>query len=273
MPLALPAAATAPKPEAVDDCLRTGLLPLTEDHARFRHELARQAIEAALPRATAAALHARVLTAATQPGLAPPPMAQGLHHADRAGDVQTVRAHAAEAAREAASMRVHREAAAHFAQALRNASRLPPEGRTALLEFHACECHLTGEIERAVTDRMSALALRREFGNPLPVSEILRWLSRLYWFLGRHPEAMVKAQEAVATLDNTAPGAALGLAMSNLSQLFMLDNQDLDSVEWAAEVLATAEALDLTDLKVPALNNVGAARLQLNDPLGWDQLE
>lgn len=246
---------------------------MTEDHARFRHELARQAIEAALPRATAAALHARVLAVATQPGLAPLPMAQRLHHADLAGDVQIVLAHAAEAAREAASMRVHprlrctlRERCATRAGC--HPSRLPPEGRTALLEFHACECDLTGKIERAVTDPMSALALRRELGNPLPVSENLRWLSRLYWFLGRHPEAMVKAQEAIATLDNTAPSVALGLAMSNLSQLFMLDSQDLDAVEWGSRALAMAETLDLTDLKVDALNNEGAARLQLNDPLG-----
>lgn len=114
---------------------------------------------------------------------------------------------------------MEREAEAYLARALRHAEGLKPEERAGLLESCSYECYLTGEIEQAMTHRMAALSLRRELASAYHISENLRWVSSLYWFLGWHPEAMLKAQEAIAALGNTAPSHELGMAMSNLSQL------------------------------------------------------
>lgn len=273
VPLALLRAALAPGPDALEDCLRTGLLQVTVTHVQFRHELSRKAMEAALSSATAAALHARVLAVSSQPGMPPMSMAQRLHHANRAGDVQTVLAHAAVAASEAAAMGAHSEAASHLARALHHADRLEPEEHARLLEFHAHECYLSGEIARAVPQRKAALALRQGFGDSQKISENYRWLSRLYWFLGSNAEAMVEAEAAVRVLDDNVPTRELARALSNVSQLLMLDSRDAEAIAWARRALALADDLALDDVRVHALNNLGTSRLQLYDPTGWADLE
>ena len=273
VPLALLRAALAPAPDTLEECLRTGLLQVTGTHAQFRHELARQAMEAALPAATAAALHARVLAVASQPGLPALSMAQRLHHADGAGDVATVLAHAAEAAEEAAALGAHREAAAHLARALRHADRLAPPDHVALIEFHAHECYLSGDIDRAVPQRKSALALRQAMNDPQKVSENHRWLSRLYWFLGRNAEAMAEAEAAVAVLHGTSATHALGRAQSNLSHLLLCDSRDDEAIAWAYRAMALADELALDDVRANALTNIGTSRLTIGDPQGWADLE
>ena len=273
VPLALLQAAVEPPPEVLEDCSRTGLLILGQEAVQFRHELARQAIESILLPTSAAALHARVLSVEGQSGVPPLPLAQRLHHADRAGMGETVLRLAPEAATHAAAVGAHREAAAHLALALRYADPLDADARTELLERHAYECYLTGEIARAVSDHLKALDHWRKGGKAQRVSGNLRWLSRLYWFLGRHADAMEKAEEAISELDNTVPSPELGMAMSNLSQLLMLDNRSQESVDWGCRALEIASGLDAAELHVHALNNVGTARLQMGDPQGWQDLE
>src|SRR5690606_15004510 len=104
----------APGLDEVDECVRAGALRSTRDALSFRHELARRAWEDAIEPGRAAALHARVLEALGARGGERTLLARLVHHADRAGDGAAVLRHAPAAAREAAAVGAHREAALHY---------------------------------------------------------------------------------------------------------------------------------------------------------------
>lgn len=266
--------ATDDPPSAlIDECARTGLLTVEGDAVRFRHELARQAVESALPVAGAQTLHARILAALLARGDDRVPLARIVHHAAEAQDGVAVRRYAPAAARQAASLGAHREAADHYGTALRHTDAADVEERASLLESRAYELYVTGQIESGVEGRCAALDLRRQQGDRAREGDNLRWLSRLNWFLGRHAEAMRQAKESIEVLEALPPGPELAMAYSNRAQLHMLEDDGRESIEWGNRALDLAETLTLTEVRVHALNNVGAAQLHHGDRHGWANLE
>ena len=96
----------------LDECVAAGMLVAEPGGVGFRHELARLAVEGALAPGRRAGLHGRVLAALmARPGGAVDP-ARLAHHAEGAGDAAAVLEHAPVAARRAAGLGAHREAAA-----------------------------------------------------------------------------------------------------------------------------------------------------------------
>lgn len=257
----------------IDECARTGLLTVEGDAVRFRHELARQAVESALPAAGAQALHARILAALLAHGDDRVPLARIVHHAAGAQDGAAVRRYAPAAARQAASLGAHREAADHYGTALRHADAADVEERASLLENHAYELYVTGQIASGVEGRHAALELRRRQGDRAKEGDNLRWLSRLNWFLGRHAGAMRQAQDSIEVLEALPPGPELAMAYSNRAQLHMLEDDDRESIEWGNRALDLAEGLSLAEVRIHALNNVGAAQLHRGGRQGWANLE
>ena len=108
----------APGLEAVEECVASGLLLAEDRTLRFRHELARVAVEESIPRARVKWLHARTLAALTEQSSEPVALARLVHHAHLAEDSAAVLRLAPLAAREAASRGARREAAAHCRVAL-----------------------------------------------------------------------------------------------------------------------------------------------------------
>lgn len=266
-------AAASPPSALVDECVRTGLLTVERDAVRFRHELARQAVEGALPAACARDLHARILAALVHRGDDCVPLARIVHHAAGAQDGAAVRRYAPAAARHAASLGAHREAADHYDMALRYTEPAEIEERASLLESRAYESYVTGEIEAGVEGRCLALELRRRQGDRAKEGDNLRWLSRLKWFLGRHAEAMQRAKESMQVLETLPPGPELAMAYSNLAQAHMLEDDTREAIEWGTRALDLAERLSLIEVRIHALNNIGTAQLCGGDQQGWTNLE
>src|SRR5262249_33626333 len=119
----------------LEECLSSGMLASAPGGISFRHELARLAIEDALPGHRRQALHERALAALLQRD--PPDVARIAHHAEAAGDVDAVLEFAPAAAARAAGSDSKREAAAQYARALRFADRLDTDRRAELLEEYA----------------------------------------------------------------------------------------------------------------------------------------
>ena len=134
----------------LDECLASGVVASESDRVVVRHELARLAVEEALPPHRRVALHraAAAALAGRPHGAADP--ARIAHHADVAGDGAAVLHFAPAAAARAASLGAHREAAAQYARALRYADALAPQEQAALLELRAYEGYLTGELDAAI---------------------------------------------------------------------------------------------------------------------------
>src|SRR5262249_23669549 len=136
--------ALVPSEDGLQECIAAGVLVEVPGGLAFRHELARMAIEEALPRSARAGLNRRALAGLSAPpeGVAAP--ARLAHHAEAAGLPAEVLRHAPAAAARAAALGAHREAVAQYARALRVAEGLPLAVRVELLEGYAQECLLTG---------------------------------------------------------------------------------------------------------------------------------
>jgi DNA-binding CsgD family transcriptional regulator len=256
--------------DGLDACLASGVLRAERDAVRFRHEIARVAIEEALAPHRRLALHRRAL--ATLAAGARPDPARLAHHAEAADDADAVQRYAPAAGERAAMLGSHREAAAQFARALRYDADLPRERRAELLERRSYECYLTHDVPGAVEARRRALDEHRAAGDTRRQGDAHRWLSRLAWFSG-DATAEVQARRAVELLERLEPGRELAMAYSNMAQLRMLASDQPGATAWGERAIELAERLDETEIVVHALNNVGSAEAEREMPGGIAKLE
>lgn len=256
----------------LDECLAAGVLVEDGEEVRFRHELARLAVDGSLPLGRRTELNRRLLDALreTSPPADPARLA---HHAAAAGDPDAVVQYARAAGERAASLGAHREAAAHYAAVLAQAKGLTPAARAELLERRSYECYLTDQLSAAAEAREEALELWRGDGDTVRVGDTLRWLSRLNWFLARNDEAREAGRMAVEVLEREPPGRELAMAYSNRAQLAMLADDTRAAVDWGTRAVRLGEEIGDDEVVIHALNNVGTARARQDDPAGFALLE
>ncbi len=261
---------------AIRECLGVGMVALEDGSLAFRHELARRAAEEQIEPMHRRALHGCILDVLATRGAeqgAGVPTTRLVHHADLAGDSAGVLRHAPLAAERAAALGAHREAAEHYATALRHAAALAVEQRAELYERLSYECYLTEQIPAATKARESALTLRRVAGDRLKEGDNLRWLSRLCWFNGQKKASDAHAGQAVRILETLPPGRELAMAYSNCAQLYMLADQPDLALQWGGKAIALASTLADAEILCHALNNVGTAKLHNADESGRADLE
>ncbi len=254
----------------LDECLASGMLEEGEA-VTFRHEIARRAVEEAVPGHRRIELNRAVLSALLRSDASDP--ARLAYHAEAAGDADAVLRYALEAAERAARSRSHREAAAQYARALRFADGLPPAARADLLERFSSEVFLTDMREEGIEALQQALAIHRGRGDLLKQGETLRLLSRLLVCPGRNVEARAAAREAVAALEQFPPGRELARAYSALSHVSMLASEHEETIAWGSRAIELAERLGDIEALVNALNNVGTVEVTLGISVGRQKLE
>lgn len=244
---------------AVDECTERGVLVGRPSGYTFRHELARQAVEASLSAVRRRALHRRALRELS--GRTPDDHRALAHHAAGCGDEATAVHHATLAAEHAARLGAHREAAAQYRMALRGGGAHIPE-RAALFEALSYECYLTDQLPEALAARQRALELHELADERAAAGDAQRWMSRLSWYLGRNGDSERYAALAVRTLSPLGDSHELGMAYSTLAQLRMLAHDEPGASDWGARALALAQRLDDHEVEIHALNNTGTAVLQ-----------
>ena len=277
-----------PEMDVIEESVDAGMLRYEGEAISFRHELARRAVEDSLSVPERQMLHAIILKALLtrntadwqQPGFRAllarghdALLARIVHHASHAGDREAVLEYAPIAAKQAAALNAHREAATHYQTALQYADKLAPEERAGLLERRSYECFLTDQIEEALEARREALEIRTRLGDKVRQGDNLRWISRFTWSLGRNKEAVGHGVEAVRILETLPSGPELAMAYSNRAQLHMLADEYPQAVLWGSRAIELAKELGATEILVHALNNVGTAELIADDEQGRTKLE
>jgi ATP/maltotriose-dependent transcriptional regulator MalT len=261
-----------PTTAVLEECADAGILLVDNASIAFRHELARRAVEDSLPTPRAQSLHAKVLKALLSRDTESQ-LARVVHHAAKSGDAAVVLEYAPIAARQAAALNAHREAASHYETSLKYAGTLPPEQRADLLEQRSYECYVTGQISDAFAARQEALEIWRQRGSQIRQGDNLRWLSRLAWYLGRNEEAQTFGCEAITLLEALAVSPELAAAYSNRAQLHVLAGDTNEAVFWGSRAIELAQQLDATETLAHALNNVGFAQLLAGQEQGHAKLE
>jgi DNA-binding CsgD family transcriptional regulator/tetratricopeptide (TPR) repeat protein len=258
--LALLTAVTGAGPAAIDACAAAGML-LAEpggQAVRFRHELARLAVEGAVPAARRAELHRLVLAALeARPGADP---ARLVHHAVAGGaGPATILGHAVAAGERAAALGAHRQAADHYALAVEHADGLPMRQLADLLERHAAEC---GPVERtadAVAATTRAIQYWRLDRDVEREGAARAELATLLNQAGRIPEAVAEAEVAVALLDRRPPSPALANACAALGQLKSVTRAIPEALSAGRRAVELAERFGLSETLTWGLTVVGMA--------------
>jgi predicted ATPase/DNA-binding CsgD family transcriptional regulator len=249
---------------SLQSCINSGLMSQIGSAFSFRHEITRQAIEQSLSPVHRRSLNAKAL--AILRNISKVPIARLIHHAKEAQDIDAICELAPQAAKEAASLGAHRQAVSHYQLALEHAPVFEEAKRAALYADYAFECHLIGEVERAILAQQNALALHRRLGASLNEGKSLRWLSRLSYLAGNRKDSDRYGIEAVKLLETLPPGAELAMAYSNLSQLGMLAGNAESASDYGYRAITLAESVEINrpDILCHALNNVGTAILWRN---------
>jgi ATP/maltotriose-dependent transcriptional regulator MalT len=258
--------------EALDECLRSGVLRAEADGVVFRHELARLAVEEALPPNRAVALHRRALAALGTDGLGAVDLARLAHHAEAAGDTAAVLRYAPAAGEQAAALGAPREAERQYMRALRFARQLTPEERARLQVRFSDHAYLGDQRSEAADELTEAIATYRRAGDREREGDALHRRARMLGCIGRFREAVSDIDEAISVLQRTAPSAALARAYSYQAGVRMNDSL-AEGAAMAERALAIAEEVGDTEAVVHALNNFGWAQMSSGEESGRRALE
>jgi DNA-binding CsgD family transcriptional regulator/tetratricopeptide (TPR) repeat protein len=258
---------------ALDECIQGGVLVRRGETLRFRHELARQAFIDGLSTHERADIHRRSLVALSADGTPGDPTRLA-HHAVGTGDGPAACRFCCAAAQQAVALGAHREAAAHYATALRHTDHLDLASRALLLEAHARESTLTADVTTAITSQEAALTAWREQGDASREGDCMRALADLWWCAGDVERATGFGDGAVSLLESQPPGADLARAYATKAQLTMVEGRDHPAaVAFGHRAIELAERLGEESIVVHALNTIGTAEVCMEDERGWRKLE
>jgi DNA-binding CsgD family transcriptional regulator/tetratricopeptide (TPR) repeat protein len=249
--------ATAGPPTAVDELLACGLLAADGRFLRFRHEIARLAVEQAIPVHRRTAIHGQILTALRSAGV--PDDAQLAFHAEGADDAAAVLRYAPAAARRAARLASHREAVAQFERALRFTAGADAAMVAALYDDLATELALLDRAQASADAVQHALELWRTAGDRLREGDSTRRLSGTMRHLCRGQDAETAAQAAVAILEPLAPSVELAQAYGNLATQQMLTGRYDAAIETAQRAQSLADRVGAPHVMSDALNSEAVA--------------
>ena len=256
--------------DALDACLASGVLNADPEAVTFRHELARLAIDDAIPSRRRAKLHREALEALSERDSAD--LARLAHHADAARDANAVRRYAPAAGERAAALGAHREAAAQYERALRYADELPPEGQADLLDRTAEECRLVGRATDAIEFRRRAARIYSKTGDRVREGDSLRAQAWPLWLIGRTQEAEAAGRDAIAVLEAAGGGIELARAYAGMALLAATGGDRAGGAVWGRRAIELAEDLGETQPIVEALAHMGAVEVEHNEAVGEELL-
>ncbi len=251
----------SPDPDAIEECLTSGMLVSGDHGLAFRHDLAREAVYEAIWPHRREELHARILNELKRSPSETRDLARLAHHAEAAGDREAVLHYAPAAARRALELRATRQAVAQYARALRFGDGLPDDQRLVLLEGYADASDLSGRGDHGIALRKEMITLARRSGDPLKEAEHLGWLGITLSFNWRLDETDEAARAAIAAIEGLPEGRK-HVTIYMLQGYLRLEHRDFaGAIAWCERAIGLAERLGDYEGIVQTLLTLGIARL------------
>ena len=245
---------TAADTSALDEPIAAGLLVTDGTVLRFRHEIARRAVEQEVGPHRAAVVHGIVLARLQATGVADD--ARLAHHAEGALDAAAAVAHARRAGDRSARLASRREAVAQYQRALRFAPADQPLLRAELLDRLGDEQASLDEWSSAAASFEESIELWRAEGVPVREGDARRRLSYALWRTCRGPEGLAAAGAALAVLEPLGTSRELAWALATSASNEMLREHFEASRAHGRRALDMAEQLGLDDVRSDALNTL-----------------
>jgi tetratricopeptide (TPR) repeat protein len=244
-------------PLEIDQLIKQGLLIKDRDDLRFRHEIARMAIEEAIPPYRNAAIHNKIMDGLLSSACDDD--ARLAFHAEGAGRSDLVLLYGSRAGRRASELWSHREAAAQYERALQAGQDSDIPTRAELSDAFAHELALLDRTEESAEMGTAAVKLWRDAGNPGRESQSMRALSKTMWRLCRGPASVQASEAALALAEPLGSSAALAWAYEGLAYHRMSMGRHPEAIVLASKAREIAEPLGLLAVISGALNTEAQA--------------
>jgi class 3 adenylate cyclase/tetratricopeptide (TPR) repeat protein len=124
--------------------------------------------------------------------------------------------------------------------------------------------------EDALTEALEGLLA---LGDREGAAETELLLSNLRWYEGNRDEAYAHIARAESLVEGASSFPTRARVLSELSRYHMLGGRDQEAIAVGRQALAMAEELGLDVIRAHALNNIGAARSNMGDREGLEDLE
>lgn len=240
-------------PLVVDELISHGLLIKDGDDLRFRHEIARVAIEAAVPPYRKAAIHTKIIDALLSAGCNDD--ARLAFHAEGAGNAELVLAHAPRAGRRAAALSARRETAAQYERALRFLPETDLRARAELLDNLAQQLDFVDRREDLVETCSAAVALWHELGDSTHEADSLLRLAGNLWWLCRGADSSQAANALLKLVRPLGPTRQLAKAYNTLAHHHLSRGRYEEGLELTRQAREISERLGLGDVISDSLCN------------------
>ncbi len=245
----------------IDEARGAGLLDDVRGRLRFRHEIARLALESSLDPRRRRLMHATLLDilpdreeAATF-GLDVTDLA---HHAVQAAEPDLIYRYSRAAAEQAAAAGAHRAAAEHWSHVLGASATRSLEERASALEGRGAALGVFGRAEEACETYAAAADLWAQLDDPGRQGEALARVATHLWLAGHGLRAREQIDAAVTMLEPVG-GRSLAVALAEQSRLRMLARDIAGAVSSGERAVDLATPFDMTAVLSRAYNSIGAA--------------
>ncbi|MCI0545499.1 MAG: AAA family ATPase [Actinobacteria bacterium] len=233
--------------EHVDAALGAGVLIGDGRLLRFRHELARSAVEDSIPPARRLGLHVGMLALLDEDS--DPDLARMAHHAVQAGDGERIAQYAPMAAREASRRGAHREAISFLEAAIVELDRTGRTKPAAALRIDlGIEYRTIDRAREAVPAVERAVTFYRDQGQTAELGMALVELCRTRWRLNDPDKGMSALEEALALPFDASTRHVEAEAYYQLAYLHMLGRRGSAGREALAHTRKSAAGEELADL-------------------------
>jgi class 3 adenylate cyclase/tetratricopeptide (TPR) repeat protein len=163
------------------------------------------------------------------------------------------------------------KAEVYYRRALEHLSADDPE-RPNLLTSAARAAMMAGRFPDAEALCTEALEGYRSLGDAVGEGTAMAQLGTIVNKMGDASRSISVLDEALAILEKQAPGRGLAGAYARAAGVHLLTGDFPGCLSWAGKGLALAEKLGLDDEAVRARQSRGAARCELGDPGGLEDL-
>jgi DNA-binding CsgD family transcriptional regulator/tetratricopeptide (TPR) repeat protein len=257
------AALAGAAPESIDAAVGSGVLLGDGISLRFRHELARAAIEDALPPARRLQMHRRMIGLLEEDERRDP--ARLAHHAIKAESPGLIVEYAPEAGSDAVGRGARREAISFFRAALRYPEELGDDQAAALRVGLATELRLIDEPEDSLEELASAIDFYRKTEADEALANALGLLQASLWNLKRFDEGWRAIDEALSLVRPLGSTVTLAMTHYRLAHHHMLARHAPPAFENIAQAGAIAEEIGNTETQWLALMMTGCIHIVAGD--------
>ncbi len=247
----------------IDAALAAGVLVGDGHSLRFRHELARSAVEEWLPPARRLGLHMRMLGLLEEDQ--DPDLARLAHHAVHAGRSDLIIEYAPRAGEEAARRGARREAVSFYRAALDHADDLGADRTADLRVKLGAELRLLDEPDAAETELRLAIDHYRKSGDVEHLADALGQLQGALWNLRRFEEGWDATDEAITLLRPLGASEALGMTLYRIAHNHMLARHGQLAFTHIEDARQVADEIDSEELDWLVLMMTGCIHIVVGD--------